>query len=371
MFFLSACVKSLIARVFWRRGSFLRTRVHRDGQTDTWTCSTEHLTNDRWRWTCLKWILFPSNCDTKGSFPPRLCFFLHGWSITIVFLDVFPGPAEMQQQWKAVEGREVSVEWNPDVRHTCAKPPHLCPTPCDPEDCSPPGPSVPGTLQAGILARVAVPSSGGSSWHRAGTHTSCTGRRSLYLQHLLGSPEAPSANPQLSGASVDDVWVSRSHPFDHILFRLQLWRPFPTDLSLRQSSFNCALTASVKSAAGLTREPQACVQASQHVPAGRVWPDSPQAALNRPRAALNHGRWELEGKRSPSSLCLDGVGRPGSLTLRGPQEMKLPSPQHLTLAFPPSPFHLAFLLLPSFTHLHVLAQILLWGWTQLRFIFKI
>ena len=153
----------------------------------------------------------------------------------------------------------------------------------------------------------------------------------------------------------------------HILFQLQLWCAFPTDLSLRRSSSNCALTASVKSATGLTREPQACVQASQHVPAGRVWPDNP-------RAALNHGRQELEGKRSPSYLCLDSVGKPGSLTLRGPQEMKLPSPQHhrdLTLAFPPSPFHLAFLLLPSFTHLHVLAQILVWGWTQLRFIFKI
>ena len=37
----------------------------------------------------------------------------------------------------------------------------LCPTPCDPKDCSPPGSSVHGTLQAGILEWVAIPFSRG------------------------------------------------------------------------------------------------------------------------------------------------------------------------------------------------------------------
>ena len=38
-----------------------------------------------------------------------------------------------------------------------------CLTPCDPMDCNPPGSSVHGILQAGILEWVALPSSRGSS----------------------------------------------------------------------------------------------------------------------------------------------------------------------------------------------------------------
>ena len=43
------------------------------------------------------------------------------------------------------------------------------PTLCDPMDCSPPGSSVHGTLQARILEWVAMPSSRGSSWPRGWT----------------------------------------------------------------------------------------------------------------------------------------------------------------------------------------------------------
>ena len=39
----------------------------------------------------------------------------------------------------------------------------LCPTLCNPMDCSPPGPSVHGIFQARILKWVAMPSSRGSS----------------------------------------------------------------------------------------------------------------------------------------------------------------------------------------------------------------
>ena len=47
-----------------------------------------------------------------------------------------------------------------------------CPTPCDPMDCSPPGSSVHGLLQARILEWVAVPFSRGSSQHRDRTEVS-------------------------------------------------------------------------------------------------------------------------------------------------------------------------------------------------------
>ena len=53
----------------------------------------------------------------------------------------------------------------------------------DPVDCSPPGYSVHGILQARILEWVATPSSRGSSWPRDRTHASwisCTGRSILY-----------------------------------------------------------------------------------------------------------------------------------------------------------------------------------------------
>ena len=40
-------------------------------------------------------------------------------------------------------------------------------------DCSPPGSSVHGIFQAGILEWVAMPSSRGPSWHRDGTCISC------------------------------------------------------------------------------------------------------------------------------------------------------------------------------------------------------
>ena len=58
----------------------------------------------------------------------------------------------------------------------------------DPMDCSPPGSSVPGALQARILEWVAMPNSRGSSWLRDQTQVSCIGRQLLYhLSHLAAA----------------------------------------------------------------------------------------------------------------------------------------------------------------------------------------
>ena len=65
-----------------------------------------------------------------------------------------------------------------------------CLTLCDPMDCSPPGSSVPGILQAEILEWVAMSSSRGSSHPRDGacvSYVSCSGRQVLYCKHHLGS----------------------------------------------------------------------------------------------------------------------------------------------------------------------------------------
>ena len=48
-----------------------------------------------------------------------------------------------------------------------------CPTLCNPMDCSPPGSSVHGISQAGILEWVAISFSRGSSQLRDRTHVSC------------------------------------------------------------------------------------------------------------------------------------------------------------------------------------------------------
>ena len=55
----------------------------------------------------------------------------------------------------------------------CVQSLQSCPTLCDSMDCSPPGSSVHGILQARILGWVAMPSSRGSSWSRDWTHVFC------------------------------------------------------------------------------------------------------------------------------------------------------------------------------------------------------
>ena len=62
---------------------------------------------------------------------------------------------------------------------------------CDPMDCSPPGSSVHGILQARILEWVAIPSSRGSSWPRDQTHIS-------WLSCIAGgfSTTEPPGKPQ-------------------------------------------------------------------------------------------------------------------------------------------------------------------------------
>ena len=52
-----------------------------------------------------------------------------------------------------------------------------CPALCDPVDCSPPGSSVYGILQARVLEWVAISSSRASSWPRDQTQVSCIAGR--------------------------------------------------------------------------------------------------------------------------------------------------------------------------------------------------
>ena len=69
---------------------------------------------------------------------------------------------------------------------------------CDPVDCSPPGSSVPGVLQARMLQWVAMPSSRGSSWLRDQTHISYIcyiGLLHLLYWQTISLPLAPPGKP--------------------------------------------------------------------------------------------------------------------------------------------------------------------------------
>ena len=89
----------------------------------------------------------------------------------------------------------------------------LCLTLCDPVDCTPPGSSVHGILQARIPEWVAMPSSRGSSPPRNQTHNSCIAGRFFTPEKLrkpmikmhdfkTGSQRSsyPSPDPEISSA---------------------------------------------------------------------------------------------------------------------------------------------------------------------------
>ena len=66
----------------------------------------------------------------------------------------------------------------------------LCLSLCYPMDCSLPGSSVHGILQARILEWVAIPYSRGSSWPRDWTHVSCIAGRLYCLNLIRGNPHS-------------------------------------------------------------------------------------------------------------------------------------------------------------------------------------
>ena len=83
---------------------------------------------------------------------------------------LFGNPSSFQCYWaKILELTLRTLVHTPIMR---AKSLQLCPTLCDPVDCSPPGSSVHGILQARRLEWVAMPSSRGSSRPRDQTHVS-------------------------------------------------------------------------------------------------------------------------------------------------------------------------------------------------------
>ena len=81
--------------------------------------------------------------------------------------------------------KSLHSEWVSEV----SKVAQSCPTLCDPVDCSPPGSSVHGVLQARILEWVAISFSRGSSEPRNWTHVSLIAGRRFNLWATRANPK--------------------------------------------------------------------------------------------------------------------------------------------------------------------------------------
>ena len=89
----------------------------------------------------------------------------------------------------------------------CAQSLQSCLTLCDHMDCSPPGSSVHGILQARILEWVVMPSSRGSSWPTGGTWVSCR----YYIAGRFFTTE-PLRKPRV----LNDVYLNRWWRFSKV-----------------------------------------------------------------------------------------------------------------------------------------------------------
>ena len=102
--------------------------------------------------------------------------------------------------------------------------PQPCLTLCDPMDCSPPGSSVNGILQARILESVAMPSSRGSSQPRDQTRVSHIAGGSPTLQADL--PHCRRISHIALGSPTLQVDPLPSEPPGNLLLRLTHSKPF-------------------------------------------------------------------------------------------------------------------------------------------------
>ena len=94
------------------------------------------------------------------------------------------------------QGRQQSQKYKyRHYHHAVCSVAQLCPTLCDPMDCSPPGSSVHGISQASMLEWVTISSSRGSSQPRDRTHVSCIGRWILYHWSIEEAPLPPTPTP--------------------------------------------------------------------------------------------------------------------------------------------------------------------------------
>ena len=121
------------------------------------------------------------------------------WLMTLLALPYTTSP-DSGHLWNSFHFLKLMSIWGDAFG--CFKPPtHVRvkslqsrPTLCSPMDCSPPGFSVHGILQARTLEWVAVPSSRGSSWFRDQTQVSCIYYICRQVLYHLGSHFKPPSS---------------------------------------------------------------------------------------------------------------------------------------------------------------------------------
>ena len=104
-----------------------------------------------------------------GEFWQNVAHWRREWQTTSIFL-----PWEPHKQYEKAKKYDAE-RWTPQVGEgeSESEVAQLCPTLCDPTDCSLPGSSVHGIFQALVLEWIAVSFSRGSSQPRARTRVSC------------------------------------------------------------------------------------------------------------------------------------------------------------------------------------------------------
>ena len=116
---------------------------------------------------------------TKGCWPPLLPFHLTFFYHMIKMQEYTKGISWRTKsdkgtlKWSCGKIRKLAVEKKSSIMDVKVSAAQLCPTLCNPKDCSPSVSSVHGTLQARILEWVTIPFSRGSSWPRDRTQASC------------------------------------------------------------------------------------------------------------------------------------------------------------------------------------------------------
>ena len=91
--------------------------------------------------------------------------------------------------------------------HMCAKSLQSFPTLCNPRDCSPPGFSVHGILQARIVEWLAMPSSREPSQPKDRIRVSCIGRRILHRATCIHTMLVFPATAPVPATVPDTQWV--------------------------------------------------------------------------------------------------------------------------------------------------------------------
>ena len=128
-----------------------------------------------------------------------------------LFTTVFSEQCSTHRWSSIIIGRVHESWWQLDARLVLVVVPvtQSCLTLCNLMDCSPPGSSVHGILQAIILERVAIPFSRGSSWPRDQTHVSCIAGRffTIWATALANRNRIRAANV----SCIYDLKISSSH----------------------------------------------------------------------------------------------------------------------------------------------------------------